>query len=80
LDRVTKADPREVTRFPIADPFTIASLYAMLGKKDEAFAWLEKTFDSKDPATLQFNIDPAYDDLRSDPRYPKLVYRIGLKP
>jgi len=74
LKRLQKADPKKV------DPFTFADLYVMLGKKDEAFTWLEKTFDNRDPVTLQFNIDPAYDSLRGDPRYAKLVERIGLKP
>jgi TolB-like protein/DNA-binding winged helix-turn-helix (wHTH) protein/Tfp pilus assembly protein PilF len=73
LKRLQKADPKQV------DPFTLADLYVMLGKKDEAFTWFEKTFDARDPVTLQFNIDPAYDSLRSDPRYAKLVERIGLK-
>ena len=74
LKRLQKADPKKV------DPFTFADLYVMLGKKDEAFTWLEKTFDNRDPVTLQFSIDPAYDSLRGDPRYAKLVERIGLKP
>jgi hypothetical protein len=74
LKRLQKADPKKVA------PFSLADLYVMLGKKDEAFTWFEKTFDARDPVTLQFNIDPAYDSLRSDPRYAKLVERIGLKP
>jgi hypothetical protein len=57
-----------------------ADIYVMLGQKDEAFAWLEKTFDARDPLTLQFNIDPAFDSLRGDPRFAKLVRKIGLQP
>ena len=60
--------------------FGFAELYVSLGQKDEAFKWLEKSFDDHDPVTLQFNIDPAYDSLRGDPRYAKLVQRIGLQP
>jgi TolB-like protein/DNA-binding winged helix-turn-helix (wHTH) protein len=59
-------------------PFRFADIYARLGDKEKAFYWLEKTFDERDVAVLQFKIDPAYDFLRDDPRYPKLLSRIGL--
>jgi len=61
-------------------PFPFVELYVSLGQKDEAFKWLEKSFDVHDSVTLQFNIDPAYDFLRGDPRYARLVQRIGLQP
>ena len=60
-------------------PFEFVDLYLDLGRKEEAFAWLEKTFAAHDPAVLQFNIDPAFESLRSDPRYARLVERIGLQ-
>lgn len=65
---------------PEAAAFEFAGFYVALGQKDEAFQWLEKLFDAHDPVTLQFNIDPAYDILRGDPRYAKLVRRVGLQP
>lgn len=61
-------------------PFEFVDLYVDLGRKEEAFAWLEKTFAAHDPAVLQFNIDPAFESLRSDPRYAKLVQKIGIQP
>jgi tetratricopeptide (TPR) repeat protein len=62
------------------EPFQFANLYVRLGQKDEAFAWFEKTFEARDPATLQFKIEPAYDSLRNDPRYTELIGKIGLRP
>ena len=51
--------------------------YAMLGDKDAAFSLLEKA-----TAIGQFvdmlKLDPALDNLRSDPRYADLLRRIGL--
>ena len=61
-------------------PFQFANLYARLGQKDEAFTWFEKTFEARDPSTLQFKIEPAYDSLRNDPRYSHLIRKIGLQP
>jgi DNA-binding winged helix-turn-helix (wHTH) protein/TolB-like protein len=62
------------------EPYAFANVYVQLGKKDEAFAWFEKTFAARDPIILQFKIEPAYDILRSDPRYAQLLRKIGLQP
>ena len=61
-------------------PSSMADIYARMGEKDKAFYWLEKVFDTRDPAVLQFKVEPIYDSLRDDPRYPELVRRIGLQP
>lgn len=63
-----------------AEPYEFANLYVQLGRKDEAFAWFEKTFAERDPVTLQFKIEPAYESLRNDPRYAQLLRKIGLQP
>ena len=62
------------------EPFQFANLYVRLGERDKAFGWLEKTFEARDPLTLQFKVDPAYDSLRNDPRYVQSVRKIGLQP
>lgn len=72
LERRAKTKPVE--------PFQFASVYVRLGQKDEAFTWFEKTFAARDPSTLQFKIEPAYDSLRDDPRYAQLIRKIGLQP
>lgn len=61
-------------------PNLAASLCARLGRKDDAFAWINKAFESRDPSILQLKIDPDYDSLRDDLRYPALLKRIGLDP
>lgn len=59
------------------EPYQFANLYVRLGKTDEAFTWLERTFAARDAAILQFKIEPMYDGLRHDPRYARLVRKIG---
>jgi eukaryotic-like serine/threonine-protein kinase len=57
-----------------------AAVYAGLGDKDQAFAWLEKGFQARN-ATLVFLVtDLTFDPLRSDPRYGDLLRRMGLRP
>lgn len=61
-------------------PSTIAENYAMLGDKDEAFAWLERAYEDRDEWLLFLKVYPYFDGLRSDPRYHDLLRRLGLPP
>ena len=59
----------------------VAGLYAALGVKDQAFAWLEKDFQARSGFLLAIRSDPwfpAVDALSSDPRWNDLLRRIGL--
>ena len=58
--------------------YEIALVYAGLGKKDDAFAWLEKSFAARDKGLTYLKIDPCLDPLRSDPRFQDLATRIGF--
>jgi TolB-like protein/DNA-binding winged helix-turn-helix (wHTH) protein/Flp pilus assembly protein TadD len=54
----------------------IALMYVGLGEKDEAMKWLGKAYEEHfNPSIL---LRPAFDPLRSDPRFQNLVHRIGL--
>jgi hypothetical protein len=61
-------------------PRTFVVSCLQLDEKDNAFAWLEKTIDEREPAALQLKIDPQSDSLRSDPRYPTLLKRMKMTP
>ncbi|MEP6995527.1 MAG: hypothetical protein ABI968_13465, partial [Acidobacteriota bacterium] len=58
-------------------PDQVAMIYASLGEKDQAFAWLDKAYEARSGmATLL--ITPAYDPLRADPRFTALLKKMGL--
>jgi len=59
-------------------PFSVASLYARLGQKDEAFAWLEKAYQDRDYQMTELNVRTDMDLLRGDPRFADLLRRVGL--
>ena len=54
----------------------IALVYVGLDERDQAIAWLEKAYAERfNPGVL---MRPAFDPLRSDPRFQNLLRRIGL--
>ncbi|GGH05712.1 TPR end-of-group domain-containing protein [Silvibacterium dinghuense] len=58
--------------------YEIALVYAALGEKDQAFAWLEKSLDAHDKGLTFLKVDPCLDPLRNDPRFQDLVRRVGF--
>ena len=62
------------------EPFFLSIAYANLGRKDEAFAWLEKAYEQRSgfPYMINMAVDPAFDPLRSDPRFDAFLRRVGL--
>jgi tetratricopeptide (TPR) repeat protein len=54
----------------------IALVYTNLNQKDEAMSWVQKAFDERfNPSVF---LRPAFDPLRSDPRFQALMRHIGL--
>ena len=64
------------------DAFFLAQAYAGLGRKDLAFAALEKAYEERsDPHGMTWTaVDPHFDRLRSDPRFDAFLRRSGLPP
>jgi hypothetical protein len=56
----------------------LATIYAGLGEKDEAFRLLEKGYREHSGAMPYLAVDPFWYGLRSDPRYADLLRRMGL--
>ena len=59
-------------------PGELAVLYVALGEREQAFKSLEKGFAARDLQLQYLSIEPAFDSLRSDPRFADLVRRVGL--
>ncbi|HLY20274.1 MAG TPA: hypothetical protein VKR61_23765 [Bryobacteraceae bacterium] len=55
-----------------------AQMYAGIGDKDRAFQWLEKAREERSPLLAYSKVMPAYDNLRSDPRFNALLQRLSL--
>jgi serine/threonine protein kinase/tetratricopeptide (TPR) repeat protein len=60
--------------------FTMAIIYTGLGQKDQAFKWLEKSYEEHDSGPFSFvKVYPIFDPLRSDPRFADLLRRMNLQ-
>jgi len=72
---------KEIEQKPIkgeSDKFFIAAIHAGLGDRDEAFAWLEKSFKEHNTAMTNLRIDPFFESLSDDPRFKDILRRMGL--
>jgi TolB-like protein/Tfp pilus assembly protein PilF len=58
--------------------FEIAELYAGLGDKTQTFHWLNTAYQEHDWLLITLKTNPELDPLRSDPRFAKLVRKVGL--
>jgi len=62
-----------------ADGIYPAAVYAGLGEKDKAFAWLETDFQARRAELSEFTWWPPFDSLRGEARYSDLLRRMGLR-
>ena len=60
------------------DAVEVASLYSLLGERDQAMLWLEKAYRQRSPMIEFLKEGSEFDILRSDPRFRELLRRVGL--
>ncbi|MEO6288521.1 MAG: tetratricopeptide repeat protein [Ginsengibacter sp.] len=65
-------------KFSANDYRGMAQVYAALGKIDEAFSWLEKSYQHHEESLCSLKVDPKLEPLHKDPRFKKLLKRLGL--
>jgi len=62
----------EASKQDYISPIALAVNYAVLDEKDKAFEWLEKAYEERAPKLLELDLDPDYDNLRTDKRFDEL--------
>ena len=55
----------------------IAAIHSYRGEPDEAFGWLQRAVDERQ-RVLAVRTEPLYDNLRDDPRWQRVLERLGL--
>jgi TolB-like protein/tetratricopeptide (TPR) repeat protein len=71
---------KQISNQSYVDPYHFALVYVGLGDKEKAFASLEKAYEQRSAFAAELKPQPRLDPLRSDPRFPELMRRIGLPP
>ncbi len=72
------ADLKALAGRRYVSPLYFAHVYVGLGEKEQAFAWLEKSYQERAGHLRYLKVDPIYDPLRSDPRFAVLMKRTGF--
>jgi len=59
-------------------PTHVATVYAGLNERDNAFDWLGKAVERHDPSLVRLKISPTFAPLRGDARFKRMLARVGL--
>ncbi|UCC83992.1 MAG: tetratricopeptide repeat protein, partial [Gemmatimonadota bacterium] len=59
-------------------PTSLVWVSAVLGRKDEAFEWLDRAYEERDPLLALTKHLLLFDPLRDDPRFQDLLRRMNL--
>ena len=57
----------------------LAILYARLGEKEKALQALEQAHIERQVHLTEIGVEPAFDTLRSEPRFRDLLHQVGLR-
>jgi serine/threonine protein kinase/Tfp pilus assembly protein PilF len=58
--------------------YSIAAIYSGLNDTDQAIKWLQQAYAEHCYRLIYLNVDPKYDNIRSDSRFINLLNQIGL--
>ena len=88
-DAVTASDTRGYWRAVIGQElqrsrqqyisgYRMAQNYASLGDPDHTFEWLQRADRERESWLIYLKVDPAFDNLRADPRFAARLRSVGL--
>lgn len=65
-------------RYGDAAAVMIAGRYAIRNEKDEAFVWLDRAYEHREPAVIEIRTDEAFRSLHKDPRWKAFLSKLKL--
>src|SRR6185503_2171416 len=71
---------REFEGWGASQALEVAAVYARLDDREMALRWLDKAFQEKSDDLFWLNVDPCWDNIRSDPRFVALLKKMGFAP
>ncbi|MEN8194569.1 MAG: hypothetical protein ABFS12_17245, partial [Bacteroidota bacterium] len=70
---------KEISAQRYVDPYYFAAINIGLEEYDAAIDWLEKSVSDRSAWILYLDLAPIFDPVRKDPRFVKLIEKIGLR-
>jgi adenylate cyclase len=58
--------------------YTVAEIHAYRGERDQAFAWLTRAYEQREPNCSIAILDPLLKNVRADPRYKAFLRKMKL--
>jgi eukaryotic-like serine/threonine-protein kinase len=71
---------QEVSKRGYVSSYNMSEIYARLEQKQEALASLERAYRERDSNLTYMKVEPAFDSIRSDPRFQELLRRLAISP
>jgi serine/threonine-protein kinase len=78
VTRARLADAEARARDQYVSPLELARLHAQLGDREQAFALLSEALAERSPMLVLLKADRAWDRVRDDPRFARLVAAVGI--
>jgi TolB-like protein/tRNA A-37 threonylcarbamoyl transferase component Bud32/Tfp pilus assembly protein PilF len=78
VTRARLADLEASARERYVSPLELARLHAQLGDRAQAFALLSEALAERSPMLVLLKADRAWDRIRDDPRFARLVAAVGI--
>lgn len=77
--RKALADLQRLARSRYVSSLYFAAIYTGLGEKSTALNWLDRAFTERNDRLVYLGVDPIADPLRSEPRFTRLLRKIGIQ-
>ncbi len=68
---------QEISKREYVSHYNIARLYIVLEDKEQAITGLEQAFKERDSNLTYMKVEPAFDEIRADPRFQQLLHQFG---
>jgi len=59
-------------------PSFIAQIYIALDERKQGLDWLDAAFTGRDVYLARLKVEPAFDPVRTDPRFQDLIARLSF--
>lgn len=76
--RARRTELEELKKERYISPLDLARVSAQSGDPEQAFRYLEAAFAERSEMLVLLKVDPAWEPIRTDPRFASLVRRVGI--